>query len=133
MLVTKEKLTIDFQTVKICNNMKDEILDCMNYVKNTVLVNKKLRRMKFLHMKKNDESDSEEEIKKMIPTLISLNQLEQRGIATKSYFIPSLVLALQTHIMDEDEPSFSEMQNPINDKTNVTVGNTQKDENLVVW
>ena len=133
MLVTKEKLTIDFQTVKICNNMKDEILDCMNYVKNTVLVNKKLRRMKFLHMKKNDESDSEEEIKKMIATLISLNQLEQRGIATKSYFTPSLVLALQTHIMDEDEPSFSEMQNPINDKTNVTVGNTQKDENLVVW
>ena len=36
----------------------------------------------------------------------------------------------QTQIMDEDEPNFSEMENPIIDETNTTVDNTQKDENL---
>ena len=34
--------------------------------------------------------------------------------------------------MDEDEPNFSEMKNPIIDETNTTVDNTQKDENLDV-
>ena len=45
----------------------------------------------------------------------------ERGIGTKSYFILSLpdnVLDPQTQIMDEDEPSFSEMKNPIIDETN---------------
>ena len=32
--------------------------------------------------------------------------------------------------MDEDEPNFSEMENPIIDETNNTVENTQKDQNL---
>ena len=32
--------------------------------------------------------------------------------------------------MDEDEPNFSEMENPIIDETNTTVDNAQKDENL---
>ena len=32
--------------------------------------------------------------------------------------------------MDEDEPNFSEMENPIIDETNTTIDNTQKDENL---
>ena len=72
-------------------------------------------------MKKNDESVNEEEVQKTITTLISLNRLEERGIGTKSYFIPSLsdnILAPQTQIMDEDEPNFSEMENPIIDKEN---------------
>ena len=54
-------------------------------------------------MKKNDECVSEAEIKKTIATLISLNRLEERGIGTKSYFIPSPpenVLVPQTQIMD---------------------------------
>ena len=87
----------------------------------------------FLHLKKNDESVSEKEIQKTIATLISLNRLEERGICTKSYFIPSLsdnVLAPQTQIMDEDEPNFSEMENPIIDKLNNIVDKTQTDENL---
>ena len=84
-------------------------------------------------MKKIDESVSEEEIQKTIATLISLNRLEEWGIGTKLYFIPSFpdnVLAPQTQIMDEEEPSFSEMKNPIIDETNTTVSNTQKDGNL---
>ena len=84
-------------------------------------------------MEKNDESVSEAEIQETIATLISLNLLEEGGIGTKSYFIPSLpdnVLASQTQIMDEDEPNFSEMENPIIDETNTTVDNAQKDENL---
>ena len=87
-------------------------------------------------MKKNGESVSEEEIQKTIATLISLNRLEERGIGTNSYFIPSLsdnVLAPQTQIMEEGEPNFSEMENPIIDKTNKIVDNTQKDENLYGW
>ena len=87
-------------------------------------------------MKKNGESVSEEEIPKTIATLISLNRLEERGIGTNSYFIPSLsdnVLAPQTQIMEEGEPNFSEMENPIIDKTNKIVDNTQKDENLYGW
>ena len=32
--------------------------------------------------------------------------------------------------MDEDEPNFSEMENPIIDKANNIVDNTQKDKNL---
>ena len=32
--------------------------------------------------------------------------------------------------MDEDEPNFSEMENPIIDETNTTIDNTQKNENL---
>ena len=32
--------------------------------------------------------------------------------------------------MDEDEPNFLEMENLIIDKTNTTIDNTQKDENL---
>ena len=39
-------------------------------------------------------------------------------------------MALQTQIMDEDQPNFSEMENPIIDETNTAVDNTQKDENL---
>ena len=84
-------------------------------------------------MKKNDESVSEVEIQNTIATLISLNHLEKRGIGTKSYFIPSLsdnVLSPQTQITDEDEPNFSEKENPIIDKTNNIVDNTHKDENL---
>ena len=76
---------------------------------------------------------SEAEIEETIATLISLNCLEERGIGSKSYFIPSLpdnVLAPQTQIMDEDEPNFSEMENRIIDETNTTVENTQEDENL---
>ena len=81
-------------------------------------------------MKKNDESVSEVEIQETIPALISLNRLQERGIGTKSYFIPSLpenVLVPQAQIMDEDEPNFSEMKNPITDEANTTVDNTQKD------
>ena len=104
----------------------------MNYIKN--ISKQKITSEKlFLFIKKNDESISEKEIQKTIATLISLNRLEERGICTKSYFIPSLlnnVLAPQTQIMDEDEPNFSEMQNPIIDEANTTVDNTQKDENL---
>ena len=76
---------------------------------------------------------SEAQIQETIATLISLNRLEERGISTKSYFISSLpdnVLAPQTQIMDEDEPNFSEIENPIIDETNTTVDKTQKDENL---
>ena len=78
-------------------------------------------------MKKNDESGSEAEIQETIATLVSLNRLEERRIGTKSYFIPSLpdnVLAPQTQIMEEDEPNFSEIENPIIDETNTTVDNT---------
>ena len=32
--------------------------------------------------------------------------------------------------MDEDEPNFSEMENPVIDETNTTVDNTLKNENL---
>ena len=32
--------------------------------------------------------------------------------------------------MDEDEPNFSEMENPIIDETNTTIDKKQKDENL---
>ena len=39
-------------------------------------------------------------------------------------------MAPQTQIMDEDEPNFSEMENPIIDETNTTIDNTQKNENL---
>ena len=56
--------------------------------------------------------NSESKIQKAIDTLLSLNRLEERGIGTKSYFVPSLpdtILAPQTQIMDEDEPSYSEM------------------------
>ena len=42
-------------------------------------------------MKKNNESVSEEEIQETIATLFSLNRLEERGIGTKSYFIPSFL------------------------------------------
>ena len=80
-----------------------------------------------------DHQNDEKEIQKTIASLISLNRLEERGICTKSYFIPSFpnnVLAPQMQIMDEDEPNFSEMQNPITDEANTTVDNTQKDENL---
>ena len=56
--------------------------------------------------------NSESKIQKAIDTLLSLNRLEERGIGTKSYFVPALpdtVLAPQTQIMDKDEPSYSEM------------------------
>ena len=75
-------------------------------------------------MKKNDESVSEEEIQETIATLISLNRLEERGIGTKSYFMPSLpdnILAPQ---------NFSEMDNLIIDETNTIIDNIQKDKNL---
>ena len=88
--------------------MEDEILNCVNYIKNTSKQKVTLERI-FLYMKKNDESVNEEEIQRTIATLISLSRLEERGIGTKSYFIPSLsdnVLAPQTQIMDEDEPKF---------------------------
>ena len=110
--------------------MEDKILDCVNYI-NNISKQKVTSQRIFLYMKKNDESVNEEEIQKTIAT--SLNRLEERGIGTKSYFIPSLsdnVLAPQTQIMDEDEPNFSEMENPIIDKANNIVDNTQKDENL---
>ena len=73
-------------------------------------------------MKKNDESVSEEEIQKTIATLISLNRLEERGIGTKSYFIPSLPDNVLT------PQNFSE--NLIIDETNTIIDNTKKDENL---
>ena len=97
--------------------MEDKILNCVNYIKN-ISKQKVTSERIFLYMKKNDESVNEEEIQKTIATLISLNHLEERRIGTKSYFIPSLfdnVLAPQTQIMDEDEPNFSEMENPIID------------------
>ena len=37
-------------------------------------------------------------------------------------------MAPQTQIMDEDEPNFSEMENPIIANANNIVDNTQKDE-----
>ena len=110
--------------------MEDKILNCVNYIKN-ISKQKVISERIFLHMKKNDESVNEEEIQKTIAILISLNRLEERGIGTKSYFIPSLpdnVLAPQTQIMDEDEPNFSEMENPIIANANNIVDNTQKDE-----
>ena len=86
-------------------------------------------------MKKSDESVSEEEIqnKKTIATLISLNRLKEWGICTKSYFILPLsdnALTPQAQLLDQDEPNFSEMENPIIDEINTTVDNVQKDENL---
>ena len=123
---------LNFQTVKTFKNVEDKILDCLNYIKNISKQKVTLKRI-FTYMKKNDQSVSEEEIQQTIATLISLNQLEERRISTKSYFIPSLpdnILAPQTQIMDEDEPNFSEMENPIIDETNTTIDNTQKDENL---
>ena len=70
--------------------------------------------------------------KKTIATLISLNRLKKWGICTKSYFILPLsdVLAPQAQFFDQDEPNFSEMENPIIDEINTTVDNIQKDENL---
>ena len=71
--------------------------------------------------------------KKTIATSTSLNRLEERGIGIKPYFISSLpvnALAPQMQIMDEDEPNFSEMENPVIDETNTTVDNTLKNENL---
>ena len=111
--------------------MEEKILDCMIYIKD-VCKQKVTSKRIILYMKKNDESVIEEEIQKTIATLISLNRLEKRGIVTKSSFIPSLpdnVRTPQTQIMDEDEPNFSEMENPIIE-TNATVDHTQKDENL---
>ena len=111
--------------------MEEKILDCMIYIKD-VSKQKVTSKRIILYMKKNDESVIEEEIQKTIATLISLNRLEKRGIVTKSSFIPSLpdnVRTPQTQIMDEDEPNFSEMENPIIE-TNATVDHTQKDENL---
>ena len=112
--------------------MENKILDCVNYIKNISKQKVTLERI-FICMKKNDESGSEAEIQETIATLVSLNRLEERRIGTKSYFIPSLpdnVLAPQTQIMDEDEPNFSEIENPIIDETNTTVDNTQKDQSL---
>ena len=89
--------------------MEDKILNCVNYIKNISKQKFSSERI-FLYMKKNDESVNEEEIQKAIATLINLNRLEERGMSTKSYFIPSLsdnVLAPQTQIMDEDELEFS--------------------------
>ena len=71
--------------------------------------------------------------KKTIATSTSLNRLEERGICIKPYFISSLpvnALAPQMQIMDEDEPNFSEMEDPVIDETNTTVHNTLKNENL---
>ena len=117
---------LNFQTVKTFKNVEDKILDCLNYIKNISKQKVTLKRI-FTYMKKNDQSVSEEEIQQTIATLISLNQLEERRISTKSYFIPSLpdnILAPQTQIMDEDEPNFSEMENPIIDETNTSsIGN----------
>ena len=112
--------------------MEDKILDCLNYIKNISQQKVTWERI-FIYMKKNDDSVCEAEIQETIPTLIKLNRLEERVIGAKSYFIPSLpgnVLALQTQLMHENEPNFSEMENPIIDETNTTVDNTQKDENL---
>ena len=39
-------------------------------------------------------------------------------------------MAPQTQIIDEDEPNFSEMENPIIDQTNTIIEDIQKDENL---
>ena len=88
--------------------MEGKILDCVNYMK-SISKQKVTSERIFLYMEKSDESVSEEETQKMIATLISLHELEERGIGTKSYFIPSLSdigLAPQTQIMDEDKPSF---------------------------
>ena len=100
-------------------NIGDKILDCVNYIK-SISKQKVTSERIFLYMKKNDECVSEAEIQKTIATLISLNRLEEQGIGTKSYFIPSLpenALVPQTQIMDEDEPNLSEMENPIIDET----------------
>ena len=87
--------------------MERKILDCVSYIKSISKQKVTLERI-FLYMEKSDESVSEEETQKMIATLISLHQLEEQRIRTKSYFIPSLSdigLAPQTQIMDEDKPS----------------------------
>ena len=88
--------------------MEGKILDCVGYIK-SISKQKVTSERIFLYMEKSDESVSEEETQKMIATLISLHELEERGIVSKSCFIPSLSdvgLAPQTQIMDEDEPSF---------------------------
>ena len=93
--------------------MENKILDCLNYIKNISKQKVTWERI-FIYRKKNDDSVSEAEIQETIPTLISLNRLEERGIGAKSYFIPSLpdnVLAPQTQIMHENEPKFTEMEN----------------------
>ena len=87
--------------------MERKILDCVSYIK-SISKQKVTSERIFPYMEKNDESVSEEETQKMIATLISLHQLEEQRIRTKSYFIPSLSdigLAPQTQIMDEDKPS----------------------------
>ena len=122
----------NFQTVKTFENIEDKILDCVNFFKN-ISKRKVTSERILIYMKKNDESVIEEQIQETIATLISLDRLEERAIGTKSYFIPSLpdkILASQTQVIDEDQPNFSEMENPIIDETNTTTGNTQKDENL---
>ena len=106
--------------------MEDKKLDCVNYI-NNISKQKVASERIFLYMKKNGESLSEKEIQKAITTLVSLNRLEEQGISTKSYLLPSLpdnVLAPQTLVMDENEPNFSEMENAIIDEINTTVGNT---------
>ena len=45
--------------------MEDKILDCVNYIKN-IWKQKVLSDKIFLHIKKNDDSVSEEEIKKRL-------------------------------------------------------------------
>ena len=45
--------------------MEDKILDCVNYIKN-ICKQKVLSDKIFLHIKKNDDSVSEEEIKKRL-------------------------------------------------------------------
>ena len=112
--------------------MQDKILDCVNYIKNIGRQKVTSERI-FIYMKKNDESVSRQEIQETNTTLISLNRLEELGIGTKSYFIPSLpdnILTPKTQIMDQDEPNFSEIENPVIDETSSTIDNTQKNENL---
>ena len=70
--------------------MEGKILDCVGYIK-SISKQKVTSERIFLYMEKSDESVSEEETQKMIATLISLHELEERGIGTKSYFIPSLI------------------------------------------
>ena len=87
--------------------MERKILDCVSYIKSISKQKVTLERI-FLYMEKSDESVSEEETQKMIATLISLHQLEERGIVSKSCCIPSLSdigLAPQMQIRDEDELS----------------------------
>ena len=71
--------------------MENKILDCLNYIKNISKQKVTWERI-FIYRKKNDDSVSEAEIQETIPTLISLNRLEERGIGAKSYFkLPSIV------------------------------------------